>query len=227
MPCAQYERALEEQEGSPLPEAALAHLETCEACRALTADFGAIRDLAAQLETEGIAPPERIWIALRGQLEAEGIIHASLPDAPAPEGASARWWAAFQRPAFAGSFLALLLAAASLVSVRWSSPLSAVHSQLALEQPTSSVPTAESVFEEEVRSVGTNSASDLQRADTAVADSIQRNLRIVDNLIAVCEKSVREQPENDMAREYLYGAYQQKAELLAAAMNRSMTGGLQ
>jgi len=43
----------------------------------------------------------------------------------------------------------------------------------------------------------------------------------------MCEKNVREQPENEMAREYLYGAYEQKAELLAAAMDRSTSGGLQ
>jgi hypothetical protein len=52
-------------------------------------------------------------------------------------------------------------------------------------------------------------------------------LQIVDNFIALCEKSVHEQPDNQMAREYLYGAYQQKAELLATATNRSMPGGLQ
>jgi hypothetical protein len=46
-------------------------------------------------------------------------------------------------------------------------------------------------------------------------------------LIVLCEKSVHEEPDNQMAREYLYGAYQQKAELLATAMNRSVTGGLQ
>ena len=57
--------------------------------------------------------------------------------------------------------------------------------------------------------------------------SIRRNLGIVDNFIAMCEKDVREQPDNEMAREYLYGAYEQKAELLATATSRSMTGGLQ
>jgi hypothetical protein len=67
----------------------------------------------------------------------------------------------------------------------------------------------------------------LQRQDTAVTSSIRRNMQIVDNFIVLCEKSVREQPDNQMAKEYLYGAYQQKAELLASAMNRSRTGGLQ
>ena len=75
--------------------------------------------------------------------------------------------------------------------------------------------------------MGDESIPGLQRQDTAVTDSIRRNLQIVDNFIAICEKSVREQPDNELAREYLYGAYQQKAELLATATSYSLTGGLQ
>ena len=45
--------------------------------------------------------------------------------------------------------------------------------------------------------------------------SLHKNLAIVDNYIALCEKSVREEPGNEIARDYLYGAYQQKADLLA------------
>ena len=46
------------------------------------------------------------------------------------------------------------------------------------------------------------------------------NLAIVDNNIALCEKSVREEPENEIARDYLYEAYQQKADLLAQMTER-------
>ena len=44
---------------------------------------------------------------------------------------------------------------------------------------------------------------------------MHQNLAIVDHYIDLCEKSVREEPDNDVAREYLYQAYQQKADLLA------------
>jgi hypothetical protein len=57
--------------------------------------------------------------------------------------------------------------------------------------------------------------------DLGLADSFRHNLGIVDNLIAVCERSAREQPDDPVVREYLYGAYEQKAVLLAAAMDRS------
>jgi hypothetical protein len=48
-----------------------------------------------------------------------------------------------------------------------------------------------------------------------VTASLHKNLEIVDNYISLCENSVREEPENELAREYLYEAYQQKADLLA------------
>ena len=228
MQCEQFERMLEEQEEGALPKPALAHLETCETCRALSADFAAIHEVALELGAEDVAPPERVWVALRNQLEAERLVHEPLADPQSTSHADPVWWAVFQRPAVAGAFLGLVLAAASAVGYLSNAPQTAVrYAQLTTQQESSSVPSADSVFKEEVLTVGSDSIPGLQRQDTAVTDSIRRNLQIVDNFIAICEKNVREQPDNQMAREYLYGAYQQKAELLATAMNRSMTGGLQ
>ena len=227
MQCEQFEQILEQQDEGALPKPALAHLEACEACRALSADFGAIHNIALELGADGIAPPERVWISLRNQLEAERLIHDPQAAPLNSSHASHGWWAVFQRPAIAGAFLGLVLAAASTVSYLSNFAQTAVQSQLTPQQEPSLVSSADSVFKEEVLTVGSDSILGLQRQDTAVTDSIRRNMQIVDNLIAICEKSVREQPDNQMAREYLYGAYQQKAELLATAMNRSMTGGLQ
>ena len=227
MQCEQFEQILEQQDNGALPKPALAHLETCAACRALSADFSAIHYMALRLDAEPIAPPERVWTSLRNQLEAEGLIHDSQPAPETTRPTSHAWWAVFQRPAFAGAFLGLVLAAATAVSYVSNAPQTSVQSQLTLRQETSPVSSADSVFKEEVLTVGSDSIPGLRRQDTTVTDSFRRNLQIVDNFIAICEKSVREQPDNQMAREYLYGAYQQKAELLATAMNRSMTGGLQ
>jgi hypothetical protein len=229
MKCEQFLEVLEQQDAVELQDPVRAHLQDCDACRALSADFEAIRTIALQLDADVAAPAARVWISLRNQLEAEGLIHE--PQI-APPGASINvtvrgWWANFQRPAFAGAFLGLLIAAAGTFSYFSNFSQTSVQTQLIPVQEASYVPSADSVFKEEVLTVGSNSIPGLQRQDTAVTDSIRRNLRIVDNFIAVCEKSVREQPDNQMAREYLYGAYQQKAELLATAMNHSMTGGLQ
>ena len=227
MKCEQFEEILEQQDDGALPHLAQAHLEECGACRALSADFSAIRDAALELSAGDDAPPERIWISLRNQLEAEGLIRgpeaAPRPDQPA----RSSWWAVFQRPAIAGSFLAIVLAASGAIGFLSNAPQISVQSQISPQQEVSPSLTADNIFKEEILTVGNSSIPGLQREDAAVTQSIRRNLQLVDNLIAICDKSVREQPDNQMARDYLYGAYQQKAELLATAMNRGMTGGLQ
>jgi hypothetical protein len=226
MRCDQFERILEqqEQEYESLPKLALAHIEECEACRGLTLDLGAIRDVAMELGAEGIAPPEHMWAALRSQLEADGIIH---DPQPAPQRANLGWWIALQRPAVAGAFLVLILVAVATIGYKQNSSQMAGRPQPALHEETSAVPSAESVFQDEVLTMGNDSIPGFQRQDAAVTDSIRRNLGIVNNFIVMCKDSVRKQPDNEMAREYLYGAYQQKAELLAMATDRGMTGGLQ
>jgi len=225
MQCNELEQILEQHSDGPLPELANSHMNGCEACRALAADLEAIHTVAAGLGAEEIAPPEHIWITLRNQLEAEGIIHE-----PVPEDQSARhgWWFAFQRPALAGAFLSCVLVAAGMISTLGNSTQMAVHPTVPPQQQEASVmPSAENVFKEELLTVSNRNTAGFPARDAAVSDSIRRNLNIVDNFIAMCEKNVREQPENEMAREYLYGAYEQKAELLATAMDRSTMGGLQ
>ena len=134
MQCDQFEQILEQQDDGPLPKPALAHMDVCEACRALMADLGEIHEVAMELGAEGIVPPERIWVALRNQLEAEGIIHD--PQA-APLSISHGWWTVFQRPALAGAFLALILVAATAITFRQDSSQMAMHPQLALQQDIS------------------------------------------------------------------------------------------
>lgn len=229
MQCDRFEQILIEQDEGPLPKEAIAHIDDCEACRALTADLTFIHDVALEMGGEGIVPPERVWVSLRNLLEVEHIIRDPQLS-PVPPSVRYGWWAAFQRPALAGSFLALILVAAGLISYRGSqgsSSQSAMLPQFTVEQGTPAILSAVGVFKQESLSVGSDLLPGLQKRDAAVTASIRRNLEIVDNFIAECEKSVREQPDNEMAREYLYGAYEQKAEVLATAMNRGMTGGLQ
>jgi len=227
MQCNELEQILERQADGALSELAAAHINGCANCRSLTADLEAIHGVAIELGAEEIAPPERVWITLRNQLEAEGLIHESLP---ALQSVKHGWWFAFQRPALAGAFLSLVLLAAGMISITDNSTPLAVHltvsPQLESNRNASAVPSAENVFKEELMTVGYQNTPGIQAYDAEVTDSIRRNLNVVDNFIAMCEKDVREQPENEMAREYLYGAYEQKAELLAAAMDRSTTGGV-
>ena len=195
---------------------AKAHFRNCPACRGLVEDLNAIRGEARNWTAEEAEPSSRVWTSLRVQLEQEGLIHAVKTE-PTPKtiGWLGGWFRALPRPALAGAYLALLIAAAFALSrpidrrineARWlegtqvsTSPLSA---QLDTEQ---------------------NAAYSLRNTDPAVTASLHQNLAIVDNYITLCEKSVREEPQNEMARDYLYEAYQQKADLLAQMTERGET----
>jgi hypothetical protein len=50
--------------------------------------------------------------------------------------------------------------------------------------------------------------------------SLRDNLKKVDEFIADCERHLKEQPQDALTREYLSAAYQQKAELLSAIIER-------
>ena len=61
----------------------------------------------------------------------------------------------------------------------------------------------------------------MRLASTSPADVVlQQNLKEIDDFIADCERHLKQAPQDEVAREYLYSAYQQKAELLAAMLDR-------
>ena len=221
--CDELERILEQQDDTGLPRPALAHIEECEPCRFLVADLTAIRDAGMEMGAEELPVPDRVWISLRNQIDAENLATSRQPAVPLKAG----WWTAFQRPALAGAFLSLVIAAAGLVGYQSCSVPMTVRSPLEPMTGSAQILSAEKDFQAESKAFGKVSLAELRMQDAAVTDSFRRNLRVVDEFISLCENSVREQPDNQMAREYLYGAYEQKAELLATAMNRNVTGGLQ
>ncbi|HXJ16634.1 MAG TPA: hypothetical protein VNM68_05490 [Candidatus Polarisedimenticolia bacterium] len=198
------------------PAAAREHLRDCPRCRSLADDLGAIRQAAHNWAAE-VDPPSRLWTSLRTQLEQEGLIH---------EGhrrkvlSLTRWlddlFAVVSRPALAGAYLIALIAVGvaligptnkQLIDTRWME-----RTQIFTNPLSAQLDTAE---RDMISSLPGNSA---------VTASLHQNLAIVDNYIALCEKSVREEPQNEVARDYLYGAFQQKADLLAQISERGEYG---
>jgi hypothetical protein len=225
--CIQFEKALE-QSDEPLSASAAAHLQDCVHCSVLWSDLETIRATAQEWGAEEPEPPARVWIALRAQLEAEGLIREP---AVARRGSQANWQANWQaswlagwlsggpRLAMAGAYLSLLLVGAVLL--RTDLPLPAVSRAGARVTLLSEATSAEAELGQTLDSDMKRVMASLPEHNASLASSLQQNLGIVDNMIAVCEKSVREQPSDPIAREYLYGAYQQKAVLLATALDRS------
>jgi hypothetical protein len=221
MQCREVESVLEQDQLAPLPEEARAHVAGCVACQNLVADFNAIVAAAERMPAE-IAPPERVWVALRAQLEAEGIIREQAA-VRAPELPS--FWQALSS-ALSGRKLAI--AAAGLVIVFGA--LFELRSgpgqteRLATASPTSTVSsdpfssTAAALNEQE-RDIA--NMQPVKVGSTAPVDaSLQKNLRELDEFIAECSQHLKEQPQDELAREYLAAAYQQKAELLSAMIDR-------
>jgi hypothetical protein len=206
MQCKEVERVLEQQGFVPVPETARAHLAGCSSCQGLVADLTAIVATAHLLPAE-VEPPRRVWASLRAQLEAEGIIQDAAT--------RATWWRRFpeflRARALATAGVGLLIAAAVVLQVR--PPAS---------HPTEARNTYEN-YDETSMTLSNDEAHlpSMQLAGSSKVDvALRQNLDIVDKFIVDCEQRVKEQPGDELARDYLSGAYQQKAELLSVMMER-------
>jgi hypothetical protein len=206
MQCKEVEVVLEQEGCLPVPEAARAHLAGCNSCRNLIADLTAIIATAHLLPAEA-EPPPRLWTSLRVQLENEGIIRS---------GARQSWWQSFSesfRPrVMATAAVGLLIVAA--VALQFQRPAT---------QPTEARNTYDNSFQDTSLTLDNDEAHlpAMQLAGNSGVDvSLRENLDIVDKFIVDCEQRVKQQPQDELTREYLNGAYQEKAELISVMMER-------
>jgi hypothetical protein len=236
MHCKDLESVLEAEGLSPLPSEAQQHLAGCRHCQDLLADFSAIAVAAKTIPAE-MQPPDRIWVSVRAQLEAEGVIHEPvdvLEIARAPQTFWSNLSALFRPRNLATVGVALALALGAYLQTR--KPDQPIQS-------TSNIPAGTNVAagtapETNILPQGTakvlaspsEAGVTLQQAEqdlpnirlagnSTVDTSLRQNLRTVDEFIAECEHHLKLNPQDELAREYLFSAYQQKAELLAAMMD--------
>jgi hypothetical protein len=185
------------------------HSRTCADCRGLAEDLGSIRLAAATLLEDDRDISPRVWTALRAQLIEEGLIRTeTLRPAISAPGWFDSVFAFIPRPALASAYVGALVVAGFLLS----SPVRVQNSPdgwLANTQQSTAVLSAQ------LDDAERNAVGSLATFSPDVTNDLRRNLTIVDNDIALCEKSVQEEPESEIARDYLYSAYQQKADLLA------------
>jgi hypothetical protein len=194
-----------EGERSPVTEA---HIRGCVECSNLIADLNSIRETASTLDAADPEPSARVWTALRAQLEDEGLIHAARPDgAEAVKSWLKGTFGVRPRPLLAGAYLGALIAVGFALSgsssLRNDSDLWMSRTQRSTQPLSASLETEEDTI------------SAMTTTNPVVTASLRKSLAVIDNNIALCEKSVREEPQNEFARDYLYEAYQQKADLIA------------
>ena len=217
MLCKDVEIVVEQEGLAPLPEAARAHVASCSHCQGFVGDLAAIVSVAKELPAE-VEPPARVWLSLQAQLELEGIIKT--PVVPA-HGERSFWWHGFNdlfpSRALATAAVGLLIVAAGALQLR-QPPEAPLETNASVAGPVWQIPfaqTAKVLNEQEI------DLRNMQLASTSAVDtSFRQNLQQVDDFIADCERRVRSAPQDDLAREYLSNAYQQKAELLSAMMDR-------
>jgi hypothetical protein len=211
--CKDFQDRFDSSDGSPRIDSppdqnAKAHLRDCPACRSFVQDLGMIRAAAAELTASDPEPPARIWFSLRAELEKEGIIRDTPSKSSWLRELFSGRFSALPRPVLAGGYLAALFA----IAFGLSGPInSRINRQRWLDGTQSST----LPLSAELTSAEKASFSSLSAYESPATASLHKNLEIVDNYISLCENSVREEPENELAREYLYEAYQQKADLLA------------
>jgi hypothetical protein len=218
MQCKDVEFVVEQEGLAPLPQAAQAHVAACSHCQEFVADLAAIVSAAHELPGE-LEPPARLWVSLRAQLELEGIIKAPSV-AAAPERPS-WWWQGFgdlfRSRALATATVGLLIVAAGVLQLRQppNESLEAARSAGPVTWQMQFTQTAKVLNEQEI------DLRNMQLASTSpVDDSFRQNLEQVDSFIADCERHLKTEPQDELALEYLSNAYQQKAELLSAMMDR-------
>ena len=218
MNCKEVELALERDTLFLLPAPAQAHLVECSTCRTLVEDLSAIISAARELPAE-VEPPARLWVSLRAQLESEGVIRE--PAAAEKSSWLDALWELFRSRALATAAVGIVLLAAAYIEVQLG------PEPPALTGPHTALPALSPQDVASILSRQTTTIASLVPAGSAITPvdvSLRENLQIVDKFIADCEKRVSEEPQDDLAREYLNGAYQQKAELLAVMMERGGGG---
>jgi len=217
MQCKDVELVVAQEGLTPLPEAARAHVAACSYCQEFVADLATIVSIANELPAE-VEPPARVWNSLRAQLELEEIIKTSVVPA---SGERSSWWHGlselFRSRALATAAVGLVIVAAGFVQLRQKPDTSLEPTGIAAG-PASQIAfaqTAKVLNDQEI------DLRNMHLAGTSPVDSsFQQNLQQVDEFIADCERHLKAEPQDELAREYLSNAYQQKAELLSAMMDR-------
>ena len=233
MQCKDVELVLEQEGLEPLPEEARTHLAGCRDCRNYVADLTSLVDAARKLPAE-ITPPDRIWISLRAQLEEEGIIRTPVDVIPVEQ---TSWWqsinAFFTNRVLATGMVGILIAAAAVFQIRSdrtapvAPPAPAQSAKIVAAAPASKAPApvtqAPGEFDRTARDLNDQepvATGMILTSSSPVDVSLRDNLKKVNEFIAECEHRLKEQPQDELTREYLSVAYQQKAELLSAIIER-------
>jgi anti-sigma factor RsiW len=211
MSCQDYEIALGDYVDGTLGDASCleveTHLSTCERCRALVADFSAIRHAAMTLEPQ--LPPPHVWTRVSEALEAE-------------RGSLFRHWG-FMWQTLAASMATIAI----VVGLTWIgnglAPISQTSGRPATAagkrpEPVVSLEAAFTLAEAEyttaIAGLESIAKSEQSALDMETADVLQANLTVIDGAISESRAALQTEPDNPAAQQSLFEALRSKLELL-------------
>ncbi len=227
MTCREFrERALELGDAGVQLDAELrAHLDTCDACRAVAAELEAIASAARSLGPRPV--PADAWPRLTLALGRAGV-RAPVQEAPV------RWTGTWL--AVAASLILTLGAALWVVARGPVVPPGGNEAGSAAEAPTSSelvasieseLQLAAAHYEKAIAGLEQVATASDAPLDPEVMATLRENLKVIDTAIDDSRLALRREPENRVAQESLFEAFRRKIGLLQdtiALMNEMRKG---
>jgi len=209
MTCQEFQRVLPELEGGRSFEAD-EHLRICSRCWDLVSDLDAITQQARLLQASE-EPSPRVWNSIEITLRQEGLIRESQLDRPARLGAGWRFrWLA---PVAA----ALLLVSGFVLRQQRGAPS---------QPPARTVPSPALIAANSSEGTAAGDEAQLLSIVATRAPGLRAgyasNLQAVDAYIRDAESSARENPNDQIAQQYLTNAYEQRAMVYEIGMARSL-----
>lgn len=215
--CARFSEDLSSYlEGEERPEL-LSHAAACDFCQCLLADVQLIRSASAGLMQED--PPPRVWANVRLALVEEGVIHSGLGlwrgqpfrflRRPAPLAAAAAVVVA----------IVLLKVPGVIVHPRVEPP-NIIHA--AAFGQSYMRPQDLASLKQTIRQLEGAYSANSALLEPSLKTTYEKSLASLDDEIHECQLSMKEEPEDGLAREYLSRAYVQKAQLLQSALDYNL-----
>ena len=192
------------------------HTKDCEACGALLSDLKWIQQAACELPLE--EPSPAVWANIHARLEAEGALGK-----PATGWRQIFAWRALPHAMPLGA-LAFLVFMGSLLTLTSNSvqPLGASAEAANASKTTPTVSAMLTNQEGALASLATDLENSFHAREASMAPELkatyEKSLLSLDGSITECLESLRHEPRNTLARDYLLTAYSRKAEVLSAAL---------
>jgi hypothetical protein len=210
MTCAEFEQVLPDITEGDREFEQEQHLRSCSACRSLVADLNAISKQARSLESFE-DPSPRVWNSIEIALTREGLIRQpSRGELAKVHSFPSRWSSAWLLPVAAG-----LLIIAGIVQYERGNTQKAAQVESSTRPAIAPVMTADAAADRQLLQ------SVAERAP-AMEAAYKANLQNVNSYIRDAEESVKDNPNDEEAQQYLHNAYEQRAMIYEMAEDRSL-----